>query len=574
MNKRRLLLNSLLVTAGLGAFFAYAFLSYSAPARANSPDENANRFFAQLFAEEGKLWTYDPIELSVPGVIHPRSMRIVNNAIVPGGFLGLPVIFGNVARVFGNGVLPYLTPLLGVLGAVAWGLVVARFFGRRVGTAAYLLLLIQPAWWYESGRVFMPNVLFVTLTAWAAYFLLVAPLAADAARRPHKKLYVSMVADGPIAGAFLGLALAVRPAEIYWLALVALVLAAVGWRRLPLWRLMLAGAATAATLTPFLMLNQTVYGSWLATGYAESVSEVSVAAVAQGHGNALLGPLRPYLFPLGFAPRWAGQNFLTYGIGFFGWWSALVAAAVAWLAWRAWPEFKVVRSWTRPAVAFVAVTVVVTVWLTFFYGSWLVRDNPDPNAVSIGSSYLRYWLPFFALWTLPIAAASVGILDRVTARWRATAAVVGFVVLAGVSGAAVFGAPQEGFLALRATLIGYDAQTRQVLALTEPNAVIVADRSDKLLFPERSVITPLRSETTYAALGRLNGHAPLYYLGITFPENDLRWLNEVKLPPLGLRIVPVMDFGAETLYSFLPSTAAAGDQAITEPDSDSGRQAR
>jgi hypothetical protein len=203
-----------------------------------------------------------------------------------------------------------------------------------------------------------------------------------------------------------------------------------------------------------------------------------------------------------------------------------------------------------PAAAFAAAALAVTVWLILFYGSWSIQDNPDPAAVTIGTSYFRYWLPIFILSVVPVAWAAARLLDRLKGLWRPVVGTLALAVLAVVSAWTIFNAPQEGLLAIRRNLQRYDAEIGQVLAATEKNALVVVDRADKLIFPERAVIYPLRSAATYAALPRLVAAVPVYYYGITLPPRDLEYLRASKLPPLGLTIDPVVSFEQETLYVF------------------------
>ena len=42
-------------------------------------------------------------------------------------------------------------------------------------------------------------------------------------------------------------------------------------------------------------------------------------------------------------------------------------------------------------------SLVVSAWLLVVYGSWWFSDNPDPTAITLGSSYVRYFLPLYIL---------------------------------------------------------------------------------------------------------------------------------------------------------------------------------
>ena len=537
---------TILVAAACAAFFAvYAFLPLTAPLRFTSPDENANYFFAGLFREQTKLWAFDSLNLTAPGLIHPRSVRVVGDFLVPGGFLGLPVIFGGIAKAFGMGIVPLLTPLLGVLGALAWGAFMRRCFGRGVGTWSAVLLLAQPAWWYESSRPLMPNVLFATLTIAGAWLLIAAPVAAAIEKRKIEGARLLRETDGALGGMLLALALAVRMSEAYWFVLGAAVLLIAYRKALPWRRLVIAAVAGGLVMFAFLSLQKTAYGSLFATGYGAIAQGSPVPDLPAGKGNALLGPLRPWLFPLGFAPRTALGHFAEYGLRFFCGWSLLVGVALLAAARTA---RRSRRPLPRAAAVFAVLAALVSGWLIAFYGSWTVSDNPDPSLVTIGSSYLRYWLPIFVLSTVPVAWLMTNLSVLVPERRRVIAGAAAFAVIVAASGLAVFAAPQEGLLALRQTIIRDDARVRVILEKTPPGSLIVVDRADKLIFPARSVMYPLRSDATYAALPKLTKRTSVFYYGITLPEKDVRYLNEEKLASDGLTISQVVSFGDETLY--------------------------
>lgn len=535
-------------------FVAYAFLPLTAPLRFNSPDESANYFFTGIFRQFTQLWAFDELNLTAPGLIHPRSIRVVDDFLVPGSFLGLPVIFGSAAKVFSMAVVPFLTPLAGVLAALAWGALIAKCFNRRVGIWSAALLLVNPAWWYGSSRPLMPNVLFMSLTIGGAWFLLAAPIASALNRRKLTGLRLLRLSDGAIGGILLALALAVRMSEAYWMTLVAVVLLIANRKNLPWPRLLTAAGAGGIVLASFLVMQQAAYGSVFATGYGD-LSQGVFVPVSGGWGNAMFGPLRPWLFPLGFVPRTALTHFMRYGIAFFWWWSAAVTVAVGAAGAVLFHRWRDSGLLSRKAVIFALSAIVATSWLVAFYGSWTISDNPDVTKVTIGSSYLRYWLPIFVFSTVPLAWLVSEGLGRLEGKRRWAAAIVIFCAAVAASAVTVFGSEQEGLLALRQTLIRDDAQVRTILAKTPPGSLIVVDRADKLLFPARSVMYPLRSESTYVALPKLAKKTKVFYFGITFPEQDLEYLRREKLAKLGLTIDPVVSFELESLYSITPAAS-------------------
>ena len=183
------------------------------------------------------------------------------------------------------------------------------------------------------------------------------------------------------------------------------------------------------------------------------------------------------------------------------------------------------------------------------YGSWTFFDNPDPTQVTIANSHVRYWLPAFVLAT-PFAALGIRwISRRAFTDFAQRAALVILVVLClGLSIRVAFLSPQDGIVAAANGLVESRTTRNIVLDATEPDSVIVVDRADKLFFPYRSVLYPLRDDATYALMPRIALRVPLYYYGITLPKTDVDWLNADRLAKLGLKIDAVHTFRIETLY--------------------------
>lgn len=564
-------------------FGGYALLNWTAPPLANSPDEMANRFFAETYAVESRLYAFTSLNYFADGRIHPRSIRVVDDVLVPVGFVGLPLIYGLLAKVAGLAALPYFTAFAAVMAVLVWGQLVGHWFGARVGRFAAIILAVCPVWWYWASRAFMPNIFFLASAIIAAWFFFTTPVRRVSARLGWNRLDQIGFADAAFGGTFLALALGVRMAEAYWIGGVILLLAAWRWRSTPWIRLAVFLATAAVAVLPFLATNQSLYGSWFATGYAAADGSVPLMGLPEGGGARLLGPLRPFLFPLGFAPRTALSRFLTVAILPFWWWwlAIIVSYGVAKMrsdeAVR--PRSGLLHSFTssllhffsrltkRPAGAagprnvdrtYAVAAAAISLWLIFFYGSWNVQDNPAPGLITIGSSYYRYWLPIFVLATVPLAGALARWWDS-RSRWLRPAG-AGLMVLLAIAGPwQAWAAPQEGLAALRQNLKRSAGVMERLLILVPSGSIVVADRADKWIFPQRLVITPLRDEGTFAALANLKRKRPLFYYGITLPSADLDFLRRVRLAPLGLGAEPLETFGEETLYA-LPLSGSSGNE--------------
>ncbi|MBI1908408.1 hypothetical protein HYS28_03255, partial [Candidatus Uhrbacteria bacterium] len=241
------------------------------------------------------------------------------------------------------------------------------------------------------------------------------------------------------------------------------------------------------------------------------------------------------LFPFGIHEMAILKNVWNFGMSLYPWVTALAAAGIVMSLRDKKGHFRMLA----------VLTLALAAWLGVVYGSWSFNDNPDPAAVTLGDSHVRYWLPLFVLSTI-FAARAVGAFARTVPMQVTTAAAI--VMLSAV---AMFGG-DDGLLRTRTVLSESAAKREAVLAQTETDAIIVVDRADKFLWPYRHVIQPLRSEENYAILPEAASLAPLYYFGIPFPPSDLYYLNNDKLASLGLRIDFVTSVGDEALYRMTP----------------------
>ncbi len=548
---------AVLCAAALAMFLA-SFALWGQGETFVSPDENANYFFSRTYAETGRLFTVEPLNLNIGDVLAPRSILALGGRLVPGGFAGLPFLYGGFARAFGTWVLPFLTPLLAAASVIAWAAVCRKLFGDRVGWWSGILLAFHPAWWLYAARGFMPNVPFTALLIAAAFFVLVRPTAWMQSR--YKKPVVAW-ADPALAGLAMGAALLIRTVEAPW---VLLGLAGVTvWQRRAVTRTMAVPflCALLLALAPLPFLNRELYGAWYATGYtagsAQSLPGEWAGLEAERVETQSLSPWRTALnavvapvFPFGVHPRRMAVEVKNYGVTMFWWVSALALAGVWFFAAPSNPLLK------RGGDAdyrrgYLMLAAFVTLWLATLYGSWSFADNPDPAKITIGNSHVRYWLPAFVLLT-PFAATALDVLvSRVrNARGQVVLTAALTAALLGLDVRAAYLPPFDGIRDNQGALARFAAAREFILERTEPNAVLIADRADKFLFPARSVRVPLRDDRTYALVPRLLAEAPLYYFGLTLPEKDFAFLNDIKLPTFGARIEPVASIGDETLYRF------------------------
>ncbi len=520
----------ILISAALVIYFCSTlWLTVGVPASFTSPDENANYIFAESMLQTGSLAVHDDVTAQLDSLVHPRSALAVGEFIVPGGFLGLPFVAGLFGRLVGVFDLRLLTPILLVLALLAWFATVKKLTKNEVfAYVATTMLALQPAVWHYAARTMMPNVGFSCFLIFAAWLVVV---------RPFKRAWLEFL----LAGLGVGLAAFFRLSELVWIV-PAVIAVAINYRKevsgkLP-WIMLIIGFALPLAVNA--SLNVALYQQPWSTGYTVVDSHVSAEAIDHTASITTIPPKRSIinlLIPFGVHPKAIVKNVWHYGIGLFWWLSILAGIGI-------YVSLREKGSWRKLAIG----TLILATWLGVLYGSWSFNDNPDPTAITIGDSHLRYWLPLFVLATLFATKALLQVLLKNKLNLKHHRVLVpGVAALFILPALLVFGG-SDGLIKTRQVLLASAAKREVILAETEANSIVVVDRADKFLWPYRHVIQPLRSEATYAAMPIAVKLAPLYYFGIPFPEVDLNYLNNDKLGSMGLKIELIDEIGDEALY--------------------------
>lgn len=525
----------------LGLFFVSTlFLSWPASrALFVSPDEHAAYIFADAFSDTGGLFISESLNEELSGIIHPRSTIGYAGGIVPASFIGFIVFLGIVGAVFGKLAMFFVTPVIAIFTLFFWRESVKRLFHDSfLADAAAFLLMLHPAFWYYSGRVMMHNVAFLGLLVLGAWWCLVLPLSARAGKQSRSAW---RLVDFGFAGWIFGLALVVRTVEIFWLITFLGVFAwmyrsMLGWRAITSFVI-----GFGAALLLLAGLNTAVYGAPFVNGYTShySYAEAPVASASVSDTSA---ERTNFLLPFGFHEQNILDNVWQYGWKLYPWMSVLALIGIALVMFEKGPQRKL---WMGTLL----LTLGLAIWLGAVYGSWKIIDNPDPSIISLGNSHVRYWLPLFALGSL-LGAKTLRYMYGDGSRLRVVQ-VAGVMVLVVLLSLRLVFFGHDGFVPSRVALETFAVKKAAILAATAPESIVVVDRADKYLFPERRVVVPLRSETTYAALPDMLALTPVYYFGITLPAADLEYLNTQKLPPLGLKIEFVETVQEESLYRFV-----------------------
>jgi hypothetical protein len=460
---------TVLIVFGAVFLFVTTWFSWQwKTAHLNSPDETANAFFIESFATTGSLRVQEPLNAIAQNSIHPRSTNVIEGDLVPGGFLGIILLYGWVARFFGVWIVSLLTPLLALAGAYGFFLIIKAVFNVRTAGWSTLLLLAHPAWISYTARGLFPNVPFLALALIGFATLLPWWMSTLEGERSWWR--------AGLAGLALGVAISIRPTEFVWVALVCCAGTWFGRKRLR-WGdvgIFLIGAVLpVATL---LSVQLSVYGHPFATGYAQLQSEGAVFA-AGTPSNSMIGLWAQLLFaPFGIVLWRIGESAFAYLVTFFWWFTIPVTLGIALL----------LKRWSLIAGShrvYSVLTVAVTGLLLVYYGSWDINDTTLSGA-TLGTSFVRYWLPVY-LFTIPFVVLAIHFL---TSRIRRISAPVVYMLFVIGSISFTLVAQAEGLQTIAAALHNNAEVRAQVVTETEQDAVVLTEDADKIIFPERKVI--------------------------------------------------------------------------------------
>lgn len=425
-------------------------------ARFDWPDETMNFHVARRVAHGFPIADADPLIAQARNRLHPRSMNVINSALVPGGFLGFPVLAGSVGLILRTWGILLLTPTIAVVGVFALVSIARRLFGIQVGWLTGVLAFTNPVLLYYTSFVMLPNVAFLSLVLVGFAVLLGVGERGDP-RRDGSRAFLG--------GLAVGLALAVRTNELWWvgLAFCALLIA----RRRQLGRRNIAEAVFGGALAGIVLLtlNTRVYGHPFAFGYEQFPDS--------GAARSRLGAI----FPFGLHPRLVISNAWDFLIRPF-WW--MLAPAV--MGFGVWISYR--RKPARQSM-FAVLLVCVAAWLFLYYGSWMFDDPLTTRLNTIGVSYVRYWLPI-VVGSLPFAALFVWSLGCVRGPRRIAAGII-VCAMAVLSLRVAFFSELDSLVPVARRIREYHRAARAIVAATPPESVIVTWRTDKIVFPERRV---------------------------------------------------------------------------------------
>lgn len=558
-------------------FFAlsssYSYLSQrEGVVKWNSPDETANYYFAKSYAETGSLVKFEEANIIAQDLVRPRSFRSDNAFLKPVSFLGIILIYGQIAKFTSVSLIPYLTPFFASLGIIIFYLFIKRLFNRNIALMSAFLLASFPVYFYYSLRSMFHNILFIVLCLSSVYLLSIV-LDKKIFTKKYKKflsfkIYSSFIWKSLlslISGSLIGLAVITRSSELLWLGPIFFFLILFYGKRMGLNSILYFLLGLFLGLMPALYYNQILYGSMWFGGYSEMnqslsvISQSSLDLVKNTIGvktsvyHELLSKIFRTIFFFGYKPEQSWQMFEFYFIQMFPWLAYLSTLGIIVLV--SLNSFKPQKKYI---FYLLSLTVLSTI-LILYYGSWRFSDNPNVGSHTIGNSYTRYWLPIYML-AIPLACLFLEFFWKIIFYFikkrkvyrtvvNSSGAIAIFLISIYSINFLLFGS-EEGLAYFYYSSKNNIKIGKEVISLTSPESIILTQYHDKVFFPERKIIMGLITEEVfYPYLVNLADNYPLYYFNFSFDEATVDYLNNGRLAKSNLNIQLVKEVDAKfSLY--------------------------
>jgi len=556
INKSSVAISVFLIIIG-GLFFigtsAYSYcIQRPGFVKWSSPDETANYYFSKLWAETGSLIAQSPIDVPEGVLVRPRSFKVVDNTLRPVSFVGLPLLYGFLARLSSVDILPYLTPFFAVLGLLAFFGIVRRLFNLPTAIIGTTLAAFFPVYWYFTAKSMFHNVLFAACGLIACYCGLRALDRLRLARHQSVSYFPALIWLA-VSGLAFGWAIATRTSELLWLIPIALILVIAYFKEIGWYRWLWWASWSWIGMLPAVYWNIILYDHWYGGGYptmSQSIATISQTSLSLFNFHNLADKftvLWQTIFHFGFWPKQSLTMFQHYVIEMFPWLMPLALIGILVFIFHR-------RQWKKDKWLYLFLWILASVFLVLYYGSWTFNDNPDASHFTIGNSYTRYWLPFY-LGALPWAAEGLWQLANFLFQRRLVKPIVTLAVIGISCWSLHFTAvgSEEGLKFTAERQVADYHLWSEVLSRTEDDSIIITLYQDKLFFPERQVLVGLFDNNVMNRYyGNLLKKWPVYYFSFRFSDDALEYLNNRRLPPFGYKLEKIWDYNEFALYRLQP----------------------
>ncbi len=516
----------------------------------NSPDEMMNYFWTLRYSKGEELRYEDDLLQESNFLIRPRSTSAYENYVIPGSFMGMYFIYGNIGRAFSPLFSPddfilYLTAVFAVFAVWVFYFLIKRVFDKNIAFISSLLLFTFPAYMYYASRSMYHNVLFLSLFIMSITAIIYSLNTNFNNRKRRLAGYIGGLAGGIL----LGFSLFARTSEVGWVILLVIFIFLFHIRKFFdfsnrrqviyswLWGVLFV-CGVLISLTPLFGLNYKIYGRPLSVGYNINLpqSASDIYTQADVWFRLLVSPFGVDITSITLnAYNYLYKIYLPLSVFAF-------AGILLWLMRFVYKSIKrKVDFQTKKQFAYFISAVVITVYLAVFYGSWQIVDRIDNTTFSLGTSYTRYWLPVYVLW-IPFISLAVLWIPRFTRRKfaRPILSVIFVSLLIVYSFDLTFWKTDESLSHIRDNVKAQQAKMlriKDVLKDENPVVILGFKQADKIFFPEyKRVIPQMVVNKDYEAVSRLvdKGVDVRYYHFAA--KDDLRTISRRNFEPFGLKI--------------------------------------
>lgn len=414
-----------LVICSILFFIIYSYITIVTPNNFVSPDEVSNYKYTQLYSQTGELSYSEDLNEIAEGIIHPRGTIFIDEKVVSTKFFGFQVINGTIANIIPE-IIRFLTPLLAILGAFFFYLIVKDIFNSKIASLSFIFLLIFPTYWYWSSLSMFENV--------AGCVMMIISL-----RYFFNLLKSYNLSDYILFGLFFGLSLFIRP-DLILLIIPLSILLLWNMRKIRIMNIFWILIALIISIGPFLILNNDLYGAPFITG--QHVQYNVSQALIYSHFD-----IGNYFINIGNLINLVPLVFVGILLGV--------------LYWIKTNGLK-------------SQYLIFSIMCFLVFSLYYLTDRVLPT--DLHSTYGRYLL-FTTILFLPFVSYFI-----LNFRYKIVSIILGLaIVILNVS--TVIPPIQNNIQSVKS----YTSLSQKVASMTEANAVIFIDYWDKAIFPERRV---------------------------------------------------------------------------------------
>jgi Dolichyl-phosphate-mannose-protein mannosyltransferase len=440
------LIIALLVVFAVIYLFSYLII----PKVTLTPEENVRTHYQRLSFEQNRLtlsYTEPLNQTYDTELIKPRNV-VTNDAgqIVPSDFLGIYLIFLPITKIIGLELAnAFLFSALSTLGLAAVYLLTKHFFDTQAALLATAVVGAFPVYFYWAERIMtdIPSLAFCLL---GLYYLV-----------KHQSSFLLRYAA--LAGLFIGIGVSIKYTNLILVGIFGLIF-------LPYARMLtkrawafygVCAAGFAVTMLPIVLLNQQLYGGILKTGqqaYSGSAKILRTSADISIVDNAF-----------------------KYFVSFAGIVTILFAISCA----------LIIKYGAAKHVKLMIFAAVYGLFNILFFGKANDVFGAQAPDVLLSHSQPRYFLGVF-IFIIIIAISSIALFKRASIHLSHFTRIVALLLVPGYFIGA-FSFNGSGFTTVRKEAQVSTRLRDSVLSSTGENSIVFTQFNDKLIFPDRRVVS-------------------------------------------------------------------------------------